>query len=199
MCLPPPPACGSRVLLSPSGLPCPTYFQGHSWGAATTLYSGNMITSGRVCYSFATRAIGVQMALEKHSISRNSSPRKGRCAHCSLETCLSRAWPLLVVQESWVQGWHRTGTFSLTIGPGAGQVPKEFLRGPLPSLISAAALGCEAQNFIGGAVVKLCMPLDLHYHRDPAGGGRSLPCHPVPAPLGLSDSSAPGRGFLAGF
>lgn len=90
---PPSPGCGSRVLLSPSSLPCPTYFQGHSWGAATPLYSGNMITSGRVCYSFATRAIGVQMTLEKHSISRNSSPWKGRCAHCSLKTCLSRAWP----------------------------------------------------------------------------------------------------------
>lgn len=97
---------------------------------------------------------------------------------------------LLAVQGGWVQGWHRTDTFPLPIDPGAGQVPKEVLRGPLLCLISAAALG--------RAGVKLCMPLDLHYHRDPAGGGRSLSCHPVPAPLGLSDSSAPGRGgFLA--
>jgi hypothetical protein len=35
-----------------------------------------MITSDRVCYSFATRAIGVQMTLERHSVSRDSALRR---------------------------------------------------------------------------------------------------------------------------
>lgn len=150
------------MCLSHPGLPSPTYFQGarkhcsSSWGAgasaAAPLYSGNIITGARVCYSFAVRASDVQKTLERHSTSKDSSPLKVRCANCSLKRCFQqcaahfwlhkRAW----LSSRFPSAWEQAGS---PRKPSGAQ-----------SLLSSLQLpwACDAQNFTGRAGVKLCMP-----------------------------------------
>lgn len=162
---------------------CPRSWGAEVW-AATLLYSGNMITSDRVCFSFAVGASDVQVTLERHSISRDSCLLKGRCTNCSLKTCFSSTWLPSGCTRELGSGLGQDIHLPTSHRPRSMPGPQGSPQGPVLSLISAAVLGCEAQNFIGRAGVDLCMPLDMHYHRDPAGGGRSLPCHLFPAPLG---------------
>lgn len=134
------PSCGSHGLILPQVFPVPPISRGShhgssSWGAeawaATPLYSGNVITSDRVCYTFAVGASDVQMTLERLHIQGQLAPEGEMCKLFPEDNASAVHGSLLAVQGSLAQGWCRACTSPLPIVPGAGRV-QGSPQGPCP-------------------------------------------------------------------